>query len=204
MLKTLTIVLGLAAFPGCKTDKPSASSENPSSSTETPSAAKPRSGKIDLPTLPKPAPPATEEAEPDDRTVSLQAREERRRQRMAEVDANGDGEISDEERQAARAKREQEMKARLDANKDGVVSEEERGNALHQRAVDMHARMDRDGDGKLTIAELQNGPFNRFEGNVDANGDGQVSVDELDQSIRERRQRGPFRRGRAGSADPIE
>ncbi|MBA3498769.1 MAG: hypothetical protein M4D80_11560 [Myxococcota bacterium] len=208
MLKTLTLALSLAAFAGCKTDAP-ASSEK-SRTTEAPSNAKPRSGKIDLPTLPQqptPNAPAIDNDDDDDRAVSRQAREERRRQRMGDADTNGDGEISDEERQAARAKREQEMKDRLDANKDGVVSEEERNNAMRQRAVDMHARFDKDGDGKVSSVELEAAPFGRFDASADTNNDGQVSVDELDTAIRERRQGGAFRRGRrrgGGSGDPME
>jgi hypothetical protein len=205
MLKTLAIVLGLAAFAGCKTDAPE-TSQKPSE-TATPSNAKPRSGKIDLPTLPQQPPSGAKPQLDDDNDgerISRQAREERRMQRRAEIDTNGDGEISDEERQAARDKREADMKAHLDTNKDGVVSDEERGAAMHQRATDMHARFDKDGDGKLTTAELQTAPFGRFDTTVDTNSDGQVSVDELDAAMRERRRNaGPFRRGRnAGSGDP--
>jgi hypothetical protein len=211
MLKTLTLVLGLAAFAGCKTDAPesSSSSEKPST-TATPSGPKPRSGKIDLPTLPanpngtsSPELPPRTEGERD--AVSQQAREERRQQRRAELDTNGDGEISEEERQAARAKREQEMKDRLDTNKDGVVSDEERGAARQARAEDMHARLDRDGDGKVTTAELAAGRFGRMGGDMtaaDANADGQVTVEELDSMMKNRPERGPFRRGmrRGGGA----
>jgi len=200
MLKTLTFVLGLAAFAGCKTDAPdSSSSEKPSTTTATPSGPKPRSGKIDLPTLPQSGtstsdPPRTE-GERD--AVSQQAREERRKQRMSELDTDGDGEISEEERQAARAKREAEIKDRLDTNKDGVVSDEERGAARHARAEDMHARLDKDGDGKLTPSEMSTGRFGRMGETTaaDTNGDGQVSVEELDTLMKNRPERGPFRRG---------
>ena len=206
MLKTLTIVLGLLVI-GCKTDAPekTTAANQPS---EPSSNAKPRSGKIDLPTTPqRPQLPAEEaKRDVDDDRVSVQAaREERRRERMAEIDTDGDGVISDAEREAARAKREAELAARLDTNKDGVVSEEERGDARRQRAVDMHARFDSDGDGKLTQQELATSPFARFNANADTNGDGTVTVDELDAAMRDRQQRGPWRRGgqfRGGSAEP--
>lgn len=200
MLKTLTIVLGLAlaAATGCKTDNAPASPAK-SEQTATPGGAKPRSGKIDLPSVPaqpRPELPATaddDEGDGDDgERLSQQAREERLRQRRAALDTDGDGEISEEERAAARAKREQMIKDRLDANKDGVVSDEERANARHQRAVEMHARFDRDGDGKVTPQELQSGPFGRFNLNADANGDGVITVEEIEGSVRDRSQ---FRRG---------
>jgi hypothetical protein len=199
MLKTLTIVLGLAAFAGCKTDAP-ASSDKPAETTAQP-AAKGRSGKIDLPTIPQgngpslPGDPPRTEGERD--AVSQQAREERRKQRMSELDTDGDGEISEEERAAARAKREAEMLARLDKNKDGKVDDAERDAARKDRATEMHARLDKNGDGKLSVEEMQTGRISRMGADVgiDTNGDGDVSVDEIDAMMKNRPARGPFRRG---------
>jgi Ca2+-binding EF-hand superfamily protein len=198
MLKTLTIVLGLAAFAGCKTDAPAAS-DKPSEPTAEPSGAKPRSGKIDLPSAPRQNAPSLGEApetEGDRDALSREAREERRKQRMASLDTDGDGEISAEERAAARAKREAEMLERLDANKDGKVDDAERDAARKDRASNMHARLDKNNDGKLTIEEMQTGRMTRMaDPSADANGDGQVSVEELDAMMKNRPQRGPFRRG---------
>jgi hypothetical protein len=194
MSKTLlTIVLGLS-LAGCKTDKAASSSEN--SPAQEPSNAKPRSAKIDVPSV-KPKLP-TEAGEDDDRTD--QARSERRRQRMAEVDTDGDGVISDAEREAARTKRMQEMKDRLDTNKDGVVSDEERNAARHQRVLDMRAQLDADGDGKVTPAELGASRFGRMDtSTADANGDGNVTAEELEVLMKDRMGRGGFRgNGRGG------
>lgn len=197
MLKTLTIVLGLAAFAGCKTDAPA--SEKPSETTAAPSNAKPRSGKIDLPNTP-PRPALADEPEPasdgERDAVTQQAREERRKQRMAEIDTDGDGVISEAEREAARAKREAQMKERLDTNKDGKIDEAEREAARHARAEDMHARLDKNGDGKLTLEEMQTGRIMRnADPSVDTNGDGSVSVEEIDAMMKNRPERGPMRRG---------
>jgi Ca2+-binding EF-hand superfamily protein len=200
MWKTLALVGLLAA---CKTDdapKPAASSP-----AEPASNAKPRSGKIDLPTPPaRPATPPPKLAEDDPRLegipVSEQSREERRRQRMAMFDTDGDGVISDEERAAGRAAREAALQERLDTNKDGVVSDEERAAARRDRATNMHARFDRDGDGKLTAQEIEQAPFARFGPSADANGDGEITVEELDTAMKERRR---WRGGRGqGSGAP--
>jgi EF hand len=200
MLKTLTIVLGLAAFAGCKTDAP-ASSDKSAETTAQPGAAKGRSGKINLPNASHgngpalPGDPPRTEGERD--AVSQQAREERRKQRMSELDTDGDGEISEDERAAARAKREAEMLERLDKNKDGKVDDAERDAARKDRATEMHARLDKNGDGKLSVDEMQTGRISRMgvDVAVDTNGDGDVSVEELDAMMKNGPMRGPFRRG---------
>jgi hypothetical protein len=197
MLKNLVFVL-VPLFAGCKTDASTSSSASKESTQENaPSGTKARSGKIDLPNA-RPRPSAG-----DDDQDTKQSRQERRQQRMAEIDSDGDGEISDAEREAWRAKREAEMKARLDTNKDGVISDDERAAASHQRAMDMHARFDKDGDGKLTPAELEQTPFGRFDTTVDSNNDGNITVDELDAAMKERMQngRGGFRGRRRGGMD---
>jgi Ca2+-binding EF-hand superfamily protein len=199
MLKTLTIVLGLAAFAGCKTDAPAAS-DQPAETTAQPSGAKGRSGKIDLPNVPRsdrPSLPGDQPRTEGERdAVSQQARDERRKQRMNELDTDGDGEISEEERAAARAKRDAAMVERLDTNKDGKVDDAERDVARKDRATDMHARLDKNGDGKLSVEEMQTGRLNRMaDPGVDTNGDGDVSVEEIDAMMKNRPMRGPGRRG---------
>ncbi len=195
MLKTFALVLGLAVVAGCKTDGSSSSASQQSTSGAAPSNTGPkaRSGKIDLPQRSPHLP-----ADDDGAANAQQSREERRKQRLAEMDTDGDGEISDEEREAARAKREAEMKARLDTNKDGTVSDEERDAARKQRATTMHDRLDRDGDGKLTAAELADSPMGRMDINADTNGDGVITVDELDAAMKERMQNGRMMGGFRG------
>jgi Ca2+-binding EF-hand superfamily protein len=96
--------------------------------------------------------------------------QKRRQDFMERFDADGDGELSEEERQAVRdyfrQRREEQMQRRLverfDADGDGVLNEEEQLNAdaeMEARRVERQARMterfDTDGDGKLSEAENQ-------------------------------------------------
>ena len=121
--------------------------------------------------------------------------EDWRQQMMSRYDTDGDGEISDEERQAARdamRARRDEMRAqwvsRWDKDGDGELSEEEMGEARAERekarkefeAV-LVDRFDADGDGELSEIEREaaytamrteaRDYFNSF----DSDGDGQLS-----------------------------
>lgn len=188
MLKSLSIVLALATALGCKTDNAPAPGTAGGSSGAT-TGAKGRSGKIELPAQ-RPALP-TDDPD-DDRGATVQSREERRQQRMAAMDTDGDGEVTDAERLAARAKRDAEIKARLDKDGDGTVSEAERAAARLERAEGLHVRLDVDNDGQLTAGELANAPSGRFDAvTTDDNGDGVISVQELDKAIAERGDRAP-------------
>ena len=100
-----------------------------------------------------------------------EGRGERRLERMTaifdEVDANGDGEITKEEADAARETR---FNA-IDANADGAVDAEELvAYRLQQRAERRIARLDENNDGVLQIDELpmRTPPFERFD--LDENG----------------------------------
>jgi len=189
MFKTLTIACVLAAAAGCKTDSPT---PTPGSADLAPTAQgepKGRSGRIDLgrrrPGLPS-----------DDGSGSVDRRDRRddggpiadgRKARIAALDTNGDGDVSKEERAAGRKLRAEEMRTRLDV----------------------------DGDGKVTVAEISSSQFRRFDPEtVDANKDGDVSVDELAAALESRGRAwgaGRLRRGRgadgspgsAGSAAPV-
>jgi len=207
MRKTLLLVLALGAVAACKTDKPEGSASAPAE-TRPPGGPAGRSGKIELPGRRAPALPTDDPA--DDRGATEQGREERRTQRFAAMDTDGDGEISEAELEAARQRRKDEIEARLDTDGDGTVSEAERAAARRERAEALHTRLDGDGDGKLTAAELEHAPFRRFDPvAADDNGDGVVSVEELDKALQERGDRvGPWRRdgfsrgGRPGAPAP--
>ncbi len=191
MLKSLSIVLALATALGCKTDNAPATgtASGASGATAGATSMKGRSGKIELPAQ-RPALP-TDDPD-DDRGATVQGREERRQQRMAAMDTDGDGEVSDAERLAARAARDAEIKARLDKDGDGTVSEAERAASRLERAEGLHVRLDVDNDGQLTAGELANAPFGRFDAvTTDDNGDGVISVQELDKAIAERGERTP-------------
>lgn len=80
--------------------------------------------------------------------------------RFARLDANGDGQISAEERAAMKGKRGGGMKgkrdARLDTDRDGTVTDAERATAKADRTArraQMTARMDTNGDGTVSAEE---------------------------------------------------
>ena len=79
-------------------------------------------------------------------------------QEAPKLDANGDGVITDAERDAARAAWKDIVKSHLDANGDGVVSDAERkaGRAeIAKRRKAVLAKFDADGDGRLDASERQ-------------------------------------------------
>ncbi len=158
----LALVATLLVAVGCKTDGADSTAGSAAPRAE-PSASKGRSGKIDLP--PQQRPRASEGERPalpedqdqgEDRRVR---REERRKERMAELDQDADGQISDAERDAGRKARVDEMKLRLDT----------------------------DGDGKLTLAELKDSRMARRLGDdlatIDADKNGEISAEELQKSM---------------------
>jgi len=126
-------------------------------------------------------------------------------ERFDEIDADGDGKLTDSELAAAWKKRgprqgpggkHEANRARLDADGDGVVSAEE----FSQRALGWFERADANGDGTVELAELQampkamrgmrgkHGPGKMGKGGfmakhlleADANGDGQITKAEAE------------------------
>ncbi|MCX5744025.1 MAG: hypothetical protein NT062_16165 [Proteobacteria bacterium] len=83
-----------------------------------------------------------------------------------------------------------EREAKLDADGDGKISETERDTARHARAVEMRTKLDADGDGKVTTQELAaSGRMARRFGDtaaLDTNKDGDVSTDELEAAMKAR------------------
>ncbi|HRO32589.1 MAG TPA: EF-hand domain-containing protein [Brevundimonas sp.] len=115
--------------------------------------------------------------------------------RMAAMDANGDGVVSADERRAAmQARRGQQRTAafdRLDADKDGVISraEFEARPDRAPRARMMRRQGPRRG-GDLNLAQARERAVQAFA-RMDRDGDGYVSADERRQSRQERRQASP-------------
>lgn len=156
----LPLIVSLLIAAGCKTEGAESTAGSAAPQAEQ-SATKGRSGKIDLPQQ-RPRreggerPALTDDPDQGDRR---ERRDERRKERMAELDKDGDGQISDAERDAARQVRVAETKKRLDTN----------------------------GDGKLTLDELKESRMARRLGEdldgIDADKNGEISAEELQTSM---------------------
>lgn len=125
-------------------------------------------------------------AAPD--TLQAAAAPGRHRDRFAQWDTNGDGQISREEARAAGEAMALKRFDKLDLNKDGVVTQEEiqqahanRRAALLQKFEARFKAADTDGDGGLSKAEMLAGfpRLARHFDRLDANKDGIVTLDEL-------------------------
>ncbi|MDX2090535.1 MAG: hypothetical protein SFX73_21935 [Kofleriaceae bacterium] len=169
----ISLISCLLLAAGCKTDAPE--SEAPSTKAKETTAdtggRKGRSGKIDFerPRAPRAdRPPSLQEGPPSDENGSSDRRDrweerrermaERRKERMAQIDTNGDGTLSPEELTAARAKRAEEMHGRFDANNDGKLTADELKEArMFRRNGGDPAALDTDKNGEISNAELEAG-----------------------------------------------
>lgn len=109
-----------------------------------------------------------------------------REQRFGEVDGNADNQISKEEYLAYKQKRAEQRYLEMDADNDGIVTKEEflgrergfRGGKHGHRGGRFFARLDANEDGQLTLDEslaAWSGWFKR----IDANSDHVVTEDEV-------------------------
>jgi EF hand len=197
MSKHLLAVVFLIA---CKTDapEPAAASGGATEQTAKPGNGAARSAKIDLGPR-RPNLPATGAEAPEAGSDDRRARwDERRKERMAKLDTDGDGVVSDEEREAARDVRQKGMLDRFDKDHDGKLSDEERAAMRQERTAAMRTRLDRNNDGVVTPDELQGSRFSRISGDADTNHDGNISTEELDAALKA----SGGRRGRNRGAAP--
>jgi hypothetical protein len=125
----------------------------------------------------------------------------KRAEMKAKFDADGDGKLSDTERQSAREAHKQKRLERLDTDNDGQVSEAERSVAKEKHRAKMMERFDSDGDGALNDAERQalkekhrQKAMKRF----DVDGDGQLNESERETAKKAREK---FREHRATERD---
>ncbi|MBX3160804.1 MAG: hypothetical protein KF773_32865 [Deltaproteobacteria bacterium] len=185
-MRNLGFALALClAAAGCKSNDASQPSTSSSAAGESASgdstssngASKNRTGKIDLPQVRPRAEVASPEAPPTEGRRGQGPRdparwEARQKERMAEMDTDQDGKVSDEERAAARKLRMEERMTRLDTN----------------------------GDGKLTREELANSRFRRIDFDAaDTNKDGSLSLDELEKAAANSMRSGGWRRRGEGA-----
>lgn len=114
---------------------------------------------------------------------------DRLQQRFARMDLDSNGRVTLDEMETIRAER----LAKADANGDGAVTLEELKSVVQRDGERMERRfqrMDLDGDGRVTKAESTQVARKWFEA-VDKNGDGGITVGELQQW----RPRGPGKGG---------
>ena len=113
---------------------------------------------------------------------------------MSQIDTDGDGTISAEEREAHRAAR----FAEIDTNGDGTVDQDEivahmeakRQERMANRAARMIECRDGDSDGKLTMDEMMPKPGAALFSKLDADGDDVISEDEFAKMAEMRPERG--------------
>lgn len=101
-----------------------------------------------------------------------------------QLPANGDGERHWGNRRGDRM-------ARMDKDGDGKITEEERAAAMKERSEKMRSRFDANADGKLTPDELANAPGRMHFDDpkaLDTNHDGDISADELQAAMQARRE----------------
>lgn len=99
--------------------------------------------------------------------------------------------------------------ARMDTDGDGKISDEEREAAMKERSAKMRSRFDTNGDGKVTPDELASARGRmRFEdpAALDTNQDGDISADELEAGMKARRDELRVQRlqGRLGATPPSQ
>jgi Ca2+-binding EF-hand superfamily protein len=140
-----------------------------------------------------------------DGAITLEEMRAHAQERRKAADLNGDGQVSPEEIELLHQERAAERFARIDANGDGVLSRDE----VPDRYGHRFEKLDTNGDGVVSQSEMQSGKAGRHQGKhrgktpeqagkksgpadpearvqerfqrMDANGDGVITPDELQQ-----------------------
>ena len=113
--------------------------------------------------------------------------------RFARMDADGNGEVTREERRAARKAMRQERRAdrfsRMDADADGSITEAEMRAFASDRAARRFVRLDRNGDGAVALSEIEDRRAGRHhrDGHKHARGSrGPLTADKVEARVMKR------------------
>lgn len=157
MKRIALLVVAVAGLAACKTTD-SQPTPQPAASEPTPTVRSARPAPA-LPTAPAPMAEGSDRPElpPGDHAWG------HRGDRMARMDKDGDGKISDEERAAAMKERTERMRQRLDTNGDGKLTPDELANTKGRMKFDDPAALDTNHDGEISADELQAGMEARRE-----------------------------------------
>ena len=153
MKRIAVLLAGLGlALGACKTTD-STPQPAPSEPAPTPTVRSARPA----PALPAPALPTAPAESADGSDRPTPADRGWRGDRMARMDKDGDGKISDEEREAAMKERSERMRQRYDTNGDGKLTPEELAATKGRMKFDDPAALDTNHDGDISADELQAG-----------------------------------------------
>lgn len=145
-------------------------------------------------------------------TILLAGHAQADHERFEGADTDADGNLSLAEFEAAHAERARERFAKLDENADGLLSADELRDAKRSKRHAGHRRhepdperiverLDEDGSGSVSLAEFEGRRFapdaDAFYA-ADADGNGELSADELVELMRAHHRE---RRGRGGDAN---
>ena len=96
-----------------------------------------------------------------------------------------------------------ELIQKFDADGDGELNEEERGNAREAMKAEMLAKYDTDGDGELSKEEKTAAFKARMLEKYDTDGDGEISEDERAAAREDRGEKGKPKKRKGGKEDDI-
>jgi hypothetical protein len=159
MSKRTSIVscLVLVGAIACKKDPPPAPAAAPNeapSPTERPRPYLPPT-QAPVPSAPSANTDTAAPALPTPAEMPHRDRAWRRGDRDQRLDTDGDGKVSEAEREAGRRARIENMRTRLDANGDGKVSPSELNTGSGRMNFDNPGALDTNGDGDISTDELQ-------------------------------------------------
>jgi Ca2+-binding EF-hand superfamily protein len=205
----------LVAFAACKDEAKTSSTTGTSANVAQGGSTQSAQPERNIPQGPLAKRAAPQRQVAPDAPSGAPDKQERRAERIAQFDANGDGKLDDSEReqmrearQADREARRAEMMAEHDQNGDGQLDDTEREAMRQARVQGMFDQIDANGDGKVDPSELaareaenagrrRRGPRPIDFAAADTNKDGVLSSEELGAAMPKRE-----RRGRRGGPPP--